>query len=101
MRRNLESYPEVISFGGTYRVNIENQALWAALVMDGDGVGQPIAFGYLSNAQDKTISNYFFNWFATDNLGVTKIARAISVDKVKEKVEFSRGRFCVNEEFLR
>lgn len=37
---------------------MENYTLWAALVMDSDGIGQPVAFGNLCDEQESTMQNF-------------------------------------------
>lgn len=84
MKESLEKYPQRVFFDETYRVNIENYALWATLVMDKDGIGQPVAFGYLSDEQDATMQK-FFHLFRVDNPGAMD-AEVMYVDKVKGNI---------------
>lgn len=51
-------------------------------MVDCDGI-EPVAFAYVCDEQDKTIQK-FFRWFRADS-PITIEARAIFVDKVKEK----------------
>jgi len=51
--------PQVALFDSTYRVNMENFCLYAMVVMDENGFGQPAALALLRNETAETLLSFF------------------------------------------
>jgi hypothetical protein len=57
MKKTFATHPQVVFMDSTYRINLENFALLAAVVMDSDGFGQPIFLVFLHHEKEIILRN--------------------------------------------
>ena len=57
--KNFEGSPSVVFLDGTYKLNLENYCLYAAVVQDRTGRGRPVALSFLSSETVENITQLF------------------------------------------
>lgn len=66
MRTTFQHNPQVTFIDSTYRINMEHYSLYAILVQDENGFGQPAACALLQNEKAETL-RLFFQFFKANN----------------------------------
>ncbi len=79
MKKNMVKYPETGFLDSTYRVNLENYCIYAVVVMDENGFGQPASVAFLSDERAETL-RCFFQTFKKNNPS-WEMLKTIFVDK--------------------
>ena len=79
MKETFQRNNQVLFLDSTYRINIEQFCLYAVVVMDENGFGQPAALGFMANEQAATL-RMFFDMFKERNPTWNEVS-AVFVDR--------------------
>ncbi|XP_055355045.1 zinc finger SWIM domain-containing protein 1-like [Paramacrobiotus metropolitanus] len=92
MKQTFTRNPEVIFLDSTYRINMEHYTLYAMVVQDENGFGQPVAIGFVDNERADTLG-LFFDHVKEFTSAATSKVEAIFVDQDSTQIAVLQERF--------